>query len=301
MDLRQLEYFIAVAETGSFTRAAERVHITQSGVSAQVKALEHELGAELFVRSGRTARLTEAGSVALRHARAALDSTLDLRDAIDDVKGLIRGRLTIGMVIGCEVTPLFDALAAFHEAHPGIDLELTEANSDHLVLGVRTGAIDVALAGLAGEPPEHLASQVIVSEPLVALTPAGSELAGHDRTTIAQLMPYRMICLPRGTGIRDVLDQAGTAALGTRPEVALVATSPDTVAGLARRGLGVAVLSASMAAAHPDLVAVPIDGITIPALLALVWQERTSPALAAFLEHCRAAFMPGQDRVAVRP
>ncbi|GAA2884672.1 LysR family transcriptional regulator [Actinoplanes cyaneus] len=301
MDLRQLEYFIAVAETGSFTRAAERVHITQSGVSAQVKALEHELGAELFVRSGRTARLTEAGSVALRHARAALDSTLDLRDAIDDVKGLIRGRLTIGMVIGCEITPLFDALAAFHEAHPGIDLELTEANSDHLVLGVRTGAIDVALAGLAGEPPEHLASQVIVSEPLVALTPAGSELAGRDRTTIAQLMPYRMICLPRGTGIRDVLDQAGTAVLGTRPEVALVATSPDAVAGLARRGLGVAVLSASMAAAHPDLVAVPIDGITIPALLALVWQERTSPALAAFLEHCRAAFTPGQEPVAVRP
>src|SRR5689334_24180593 len=163
MDLRQLEYFVAVAETGSFTRAAERVHITQSGVSAQVKALETELGAELFDRSGRTARLTEAGSAALRHARAALDSTLDLRDAIDDVKGLIRGRLTIGMVTGCEVAPLFDALAAFHRDHPGIELELAEANSDHLVTGVRTGAFDVALAGLAGAPPEHLASQVIVS------------------------------------------------------------------------------------------------------------------------------------------
>ncbi len=290
MDLRQLEYFVAVAETGSFTRAAERVHITQSGVSAQVKALEHELGAELFVRSGRTARLTEAGSVALRHARAALDSTFDLRDAIDDVKGLVRGRLTIGMVIGCEVAPLFEALAAFHDHHPGIELELTEANSDQLVAGVRTGAIDVALAGLAGEPPEHLASQVIVSEPLVALTRTGGELAGRDRVTVAELTAYRIICLPRGTGIRDVLDRAGTAGPGMRPEVALVATSPDTVAGLARRGLGVAVLSESMAAAHPDLIAVPIDGADIPALLALVWQERTSPALAAFLEHCRAAF-----------
>ncbi|BCY05431.1 LysR family transcriptional regulator [Actinoplanes sp. L3-i22] len=290
MDLRQLEYFVAVAETGSFTRAAERVHITQSGVSAQVKALEHELGAELFDRSGRTARLTDAGAVALRHARAALDSTLDLRDAIDDVKGLIRGRLTIGMVIGCEVAPLFDALAAFHRDHPGIELELAEANSDHLVAGVRAGAFDVALAGLAGAPPEHLASQVIVSERLVALTAPGSELAGRGRVTVAGLRSYQIVCLPQGTGIRDVLDQAGVADSGLRPEVALVATSPDTVAGLARRGLGVAVLSESMAAAHPDLVAVPIDGIGIPALLALVWPERTSPALAAFLKRCLAAF-----------
>ncbi|WP_436524207.1 LysR family transcriptional regulator [Actinoplanes sp. HUAS TT8] len=290
MDLRQLEYFVAVAETGSFTRAAERVHITQSGVSAQVKALEHELGAELFVRSGRTARLTDAGSVALRHARAALDSTLDLRDAIDDVKGLVRGRLTIGMVIGCEVAPLFDALAAFHDDHPGIEVELTEANSDQLVAGVRAGAIDVALAGLAGEPPEHLASHVIVSEPLVALTSPGSELARRGRLAITGLTSYPIICLPQGTGIRDVLDRAGMAGLGLRPQVALVATSPETVAGLARRGLGVAILSESMAAAHPDLIAVPIDGIEIPALLALVWVERTSPALAAFLKHCRAAF-----------
>jgi DNA-binding transcriptional LysR family regulator len=290
MDLRPLEYFVAVAETGSFTRAAERVHITQSGVSAQIKALEHELGAELFVRSGRTARLTEAGSVALRHARAALDSTLDLRDAIDDVKGLIRGRLTIGMVTGCEIAPLFDALAAFHRDHPGIELELAEANSDELVAGVRTGALDVALAGLAGEPPEHLASQVIVSEPLVALAAPDSELATRGGVTVTGLMSYGMICLPQGTGIRDVLDRAFAAKTGLRPEVALVATSPDTVAGLARRGLGVAVLSESMAKSHQDLVAVPIDGIEIPALLALVWQERTSPALTAFLRHCRSAF-----------
>jgi DNA-binding transcriptional LysR family regulator len=290
MDLRQLEYFVAVAETGSFTRAAARVHITQSGVSAQIKALEHELGAELFDRGSRTARLTEAGAVALRHARAALDSTLDLRDAIDDVKGLIRGRLTIGMVTGCEVAPLFDALSTFHREHPGIELELAEATSDHLVAGVRTGSLDIALAGLAGEPPEHLACRIIVSEPLVALTPPGSDLAVRGSVEITGLTAYEIICLPVGTGIRDVLDRAFAAKLGVRPEVALVATSPDTVAGLARRGLGVAVLSESMAAAHPGLVAVPIGGVDIPALLALVWQDRASPALAAFIRHCEVAF-----------
>jgi DNA-binding transcriptional LysR family regulator len=289
MDLRQLEYFVAVAETANFTRAAERVHITQSGVSAQIKALEQELGAQLFDRSGRAARLTDAGQVALRHARAALDAAGDLRDAIDDVNGLIRGRLRVGMVIGCEVTPLFDAFAGFHHEHPDIELELVEANSDQLVAGVRSGDLDLALAGLAGEPPEHLASHVIASERLVALVPPDSELAGQPGLSVTALSTYPMICLPVGTGIRDVLDQA-RAAMGVDLSVALAATSPDTVAGLARRGLGVAVLSESMAAAYPDLTAIPIEDIGIPALLALVWQDRSSPALAAFLRRCQAAF-----------
>ncbi|WP_229076076.1 LysR family transcriptional regulator [Actinoplanes sp. DH11] len=289
MDLRQLEYFVAVAETASFTRAAERVHITQSGVSAQIKALEHELGVRLFDRSGRTARLTDAGEAALRHAREALDAAADLREAIDDVNGLVRGRLTAGMVIGCEVTPFFDALATFHREHPDIELELVEANSDQLVAGVRSGDLDLALAGLAGEPPEHLASHVIASERLVALCQPGSEAAGQERLSATALSAYPLICLPVGTGIRTVLDQA-RAALAVDLPVALAATSPDTVAGLARRGLGVAVLSESMSSAYPDLVAVPIDDVPIPALLALVWQNRTSPALAAFLRHCLAAF-----------
>src|SRR3954469_18883698 len=118
MELRQLEYFVAVAEEANFTRAAERVHISQSGVSAQVKALETEVGAELLDRSGRVARLTEAGTAALPYARAALDAAADLREAIDEVRGVVRGRLTIGMVTGCEVPALFAAIAAFHREHP---------------------------------------------------------------------------------------------------------------------------------------------------------------------------------------
>src|SRR3954454_10385833 len=93
MELRQLEYFVAVAEEANFTRAAERVHISQSGVSAQVRALEAEVGAELFDRSARAARLTAAGAAAVPHARAALAAAGALRHAVDDVNGLVRGRL----------------------------------------------------------------------------------------------------------------------------------------------------------------------------------------------------------------
>ena len=293
MELRQLEYFVTVAEENNFTRAARRVHISQSGVSAQVKALEHELGAPLFDRSGRVARLTEAGTAALPYARAALDAAADLRRVVDEVRGLVRGHLTVGMVQGCEVTPLFAALAGFHREHPAIELELTEDDSERLIAGVRVGAVDVALVGTAGDPPEHLESQIIVSEGLVALVPRDSALAGAARVPLAELVERPLVTLPEGTGIRAVFDEACVSA-SLIPDVTLVASAPGAVAELAARGLGFAVLSESMAAAYPHLHAVPITGIPLPALLALVWRPRTSPALGALLPHLRTAFAEPQ-------
>ncbi len=150
MELRQLEYFVAVAEEANFTRAARRVHISQSGVSAQIRQLESDLGATLIDRSGRNATVTPAGAAALEQAKAVLASVTAIRRSVDDVTGLMRGRITIGMVTACMITPLFDALAAFHGAHPGVEIALSEDNSDRLIEGVRSGAIDVALVGVAG-------------------------------------------------------------------------------------------------------------------------------------------------------
>src|ERR1017187_5254209 len=156
MELRQLEYFIAVAEEANFTRAAKRVHISQSGISAQIRQLEHDLGATLIDRSGRTATLTAAGAAALAHARDALASADAVRQAVDEVSGLIRGRLVVGMVTACTVTGLFDALAAFRLAHPGVAITLIEDNSDRLTELVRSGAADLALIATAGDPPHGL-------------------------------------------------------------------------------------------------------------------------------------------------
>ncbi|MFI5890452.1 LysR family transcriptional regulator [Actinoplanes sp. NPDC051513] len=292
MELRQLAYFVAVAEEAGFTRAAQRVHISQSGVSAQVKALETELGAELFDRSGRVARLTEAGKVALQYARTALNAASELREAIDEVKGLVRGHLTIGMVTGCEITPLFAALAAFHREHPAIELELLENDSRRLVNSVRTGLADIALVGVAGAPPEHLSAQVIASEGLVALVPPDHPQAGEPGLPLTELVAHALVTLPEGTGIRAAFDEACVSA-SLIPDVVLVASAPAAVADMAARGLGIAVLSESMGKAHADLVAVPITGVTIPALLALVWRPRTSTALAALLPHLRREFGEG--------
>ena len=287
MDLRQLEYFVAVAEEANFTKAAERVHITQSGVSAQIRQFERELGAELFDRSSRIVRLTDAGAAALPHARSALAAAAAVQTAIDQVKGLVRGQLRLGMVTGCTVTPLFEALAAFHEAHPRIEISLSEGNSDVLVEAVRGGRVDIALVGAAGETPPDLAYRTIVSEGLVALVPEDHVLAAKDDVTLRRLGAYPLICLPVGTGIRSVLDQA-CAAVGVRANVALQATAPGAVTDLAARGLGVAVLSASMAE-DSGLTAVPITEVEIPALLALVWRREDNTVLRALLPHCAAA------------
>jgi DNA-binding transcriptional LysR family regulator len=217
---------------------------------------------------------------------------------IDEVGGLIRGHLTVGMVLGCEVAPLFAALAAFHREHPRIELELVEDNSDQLVAQVRTGALDVALVGVAGEPPEHLSTEVIVSEGLVALIPPGSPLSKRASVPVTELSAYAIVTLPQGTGIRTAFDEACLTS-GLIPDVTLVATAPGAVAELAARGMGVAVLSESMAAAYPELTAVPITGVDLPALLALVWRPRVSPALSALLTKCRREF--GVRPIASRP
>jgi DNA-binding transcriptional LysR family regulator len=289
MEMRQLEYFIAVAEEANFTRAAQRVHISQSGVSAQIRQLEHDLGATLIDRSGRTATLTAAGSAALPHARAALASADAVRQAVEDVNGLIRGRLVVGMVTACTVTPLFNALAAFHRAHPGVEITLIEDSSDRLTERVRAGEADLALIGAAGAPPPGLAALPIISERLVAALPSGHPLAGRPRVNLADITAYPIVCMPAGTGIRTVLDQA-CAAQGIQPDIALQASAPGAVADLASRGLGIAILSASMTASYTQLKALVIDDIQTPAVLALIWTAADSPALRELLHHSRQAF-----------
>jgi DNA-binding transcriptional LysR family regulator len=289
MELRQLEYFVTVAETGNFTRAAARVHITQSGVSAQIRRLEREVGAPLLDRSGRTVTLTSAGTAALPHARAALAAAAAVRDAVDDVTGLVRGRLVIGMIAGCRITPFFDALADFHAAHPGIELTVVEEASDRLVAEVGAGGLDGALIGAAAGPPDGFAALTVVSERLVALVPAGHPLARRRRLALAHVIAHPLVCMPVGTGIRAVLDDA-CAQRRVTPRISLEASAPDAVLDLARRGLGVAVLSESMAVDATDLHAAVIRDITTPATLAFVWRTEASPAMRALADLVGVAF-----------
>jgi len=296
MELRQLEYLIAVAEEANFTRAAERVRISQPGVSAQIRQLEHELGAQLIDRSGRRASLTAAGEAVLEHARAALAAAGAARQAADAVNGLLRGQLTVGMVTGCTVTPLFDALAGFHHAYGGVDITLIEGGSAELAAGVRARQIDLALVGTAGEPPAGVGSFTVVSERLVAMIPPGHPLLDHGPVSLRDVTACPLICMPPGTGLRGVLDQA-CAAAGLRPVIAVQASAGEAIIQLAQRGLGIGILSESMTGTGRDsLTAMVIEDIRIPAVLAVIWSPVASPALQELITRCRAAF--GQPQAA---
>src|SRR5580700_8516355 len=206
MDLRQLEYFIAVAEEANFTRAAERVHISQSGVSAQVRQLERELGQPLLDRSGRSVRLTEVGAAVLPYARAALDAVADARLAVDQLAGLVRGQVSVGMVSGCALPVLAELLAEFHDRHPAVAITLTEGGSDRLVELLHEGQIDLALIGAAGGATAGVESVVILEEALVAAVRADHRLAGRKAITVDALRDQPVVTLPRGTGVRSAFD-----------------------------------------------------------------------------------------------
>ncbi|HEY9314037.1 LysR family transcriptional regulator [Williamsia sp.] len=290
MELRQLEYFIAVAEEANFTRAAERVRISQSGVSAQIRQLERELGAELFDRSSRIARLTPAGRAAIGPARNALAAVGTVGQAVDDLGGLVRGRLSIGMVIGCTIMPLFVAIAKFHTSYPGIEIAVQEANSDQLADDVLGGRLDVAIVGTAGPAGDGLRASVIVSEGLVALVPPGHHLAERACVTVSDLAGEAIVAMPPGTGIRAVLDTA-CAAADLSPRVVVEASAGDAVLECAARGLGIGILSASMGSDHLGrLKVIPIEAVDVAAQLSAVWSTPASPAVDTFIPLLREAF-----------
>jgi DNA-binding transcriptional LysR family regulator len=289
MELRQLEYLVAVADEGGFTRAAARLHVAQPGVSAQIRQLERELGQPLFDRTSRSVRLTEAGEAVLPYARAALDAVAGAKLTAQELSGLLRGRVAIGTVtsLGSD-TNVPGLLAGFHDAHPDVDITLAEDTSDRLLAGVLDGRYDVAFAGLAGDAPDGVGTQTVVEDALVAAVAPGDPLAAKRSVPLRALDGRPLIVLPHGTGLRAAVD-AGCAAAGFRPRVAFEAGNPEVLAALAEQGLGVAILPAGLAASR-RLHSVTLTRPALRSRLALAWRTNApaSPAARAFTAHARA-------------
>lgn len=285
MELRQLEYFVAVVEEASFTRAAARVHVAQPGVSAQIRRLEAELGEPLLDRGSRAGvRVTAVGAAVLPFARAALAAVDGLRAAVDELQGVTRGRVGVGMVVGCPSLDVPALVAGFHARYPGVEIALVEDTTDVLVAGLIDGSLDLALVALASGAGEGLAQRVIVAEPFVATVVGGSPLAGLPSVALAALCAdYELISLPAGTGARAALEEC-CRAIGVTPRVAFEASAPAMLLRLAEQGLGVAILPASTPTA---LAKVPIVDPSPAGAIALAWRADgpRSPAARALIEH----------------
>lgn len=284
MELHQLEYLVAVAEEASFTKAAARVHVAQSGVSAQIRRLERELGHELFDRSGRSVRLTEAGEAALPLARAALSAVAAIGVMADEFRGVLRGHVAVGMMTSCPPDIITSTLAAFHDQHPGVDVTLTEAPSAELIEGVRRGTVHLAVIGFASPPTGGIQVEVINDDVLVAAVGRRHTLASRTAMSPRTLVKYDLICLPQGSGIRTSLEE-GCAAARLHARVALEASNPEVVADLAASGLGVAVLPESYARTRDDLHLVRLSRPTFYVRVGVAWRAdmRLPPAATALV------------------
>ncbi len=247
MELRHLEYFLAVADNRSFTRAAKRLHVVQSGVSATVKALERELGAELFVRGPAGVALTPAGQELHSHARATLDAARAAKDAVNATRGAVRGTVSLGTLTSISVIDLPTLLADLHARHPEVRIQLRvdSSGTTGLARQLRDGDLDIAFLVFTAAPPADLYARLVAEIPLQLVVPTDHPLAARDSVTLAELAGMAFVDGPPGYGNRIVVDNAFAAA-GVERTVALEVADVGTAATYIRNRLGIGFLSWSM-------------------------------------------------------
>lgn len=206
MELRQLEYFLAVIEEGSFTRAAARLYMVQSSLSASLLSLERELGTALFIRGRRGAELTDAGRALVGPARQALAGADRARDAVAAVTGLLRGTVRVATVAAPREVDVFETLRRFWQEHPDVQFHVVHDGARDLVGMVANGEVDFAVTPLARRAPA-VRFEPVLATPLVVLVPRGHRLAGAREVDPAELLDEPVIDLPRGWWVRDLFDR----------------------------------------------------------------------------------------------
>lgn len=206
MELRQLDYFLAVVEEGSFTAAAARLYMVQSSLSASLLSLERELGTELFIRGRRGTELTDAGRALLEPARAALAETERARDAVAAVKGLLRGSVRIAAAVMPRVIDVAETICEFQSQHPDVDVHVLPASAQGMVDLVTDGQVDFAIGPRIPRVGPGLRFTSVISSPLTLVCPAGHRLAGARDVPPADVVEEPIIDLARGWWTRTLFD-----------------------------------------------------------------------------------------------
>ncbi|WP_412075266.1 transcriptional regulator CynR [Streptomyces xanthophaeus] len=282
LELRHLRYLIAVAEHGSFTRAAEDLRISQPTLSQQVKQLERAVGAQLLDRTGRAVRLTDAGETYVQHARAALRELATAERAVVDLADLSRGHLRLAL------TPTFTAylagpvVAALHTAHPGITLEVREMPQDRIEAGLLADEHDLGLA-FHGPHLPGIAATALFTETLglvTATSAAGGGGAEPAPVPVRDLAGLRLALLSGDFATRGHID-AYLAAHGVRPHIAVEANSVQALTEIVRTTTLATVLPDAVTDDHPHLRPVPLDPALPPRTVTLLRRDSAYESAAA--------------------
>jgi DNA-binding transcriptional LysR family regulator len=281
ISLRQLEYFVAVVDQGSFTSAAGRLHVTQPGLSHQIQALERQLGGPLLERLPRGVRLTPAGRVALPHARASLAHAERAYSAARRASGVDAGELHVGTLYSISVGVLPKALRAWRRDYPDIAVRLIEfRRSDDLIAAMAAGQADLAVGPT---PPDWEGpTRAIGSEEFVVVAATSSDLPRDPPTVrLADLSAREWVHFTPPSGLADVLDGA-CAAAGFEPRAAIRTEQASSALSLASEGLGVTLVPG-------NVIPATFDGLLLrpePPVqrhLSVYTRVRPDPVTAAFV------------------
>lgn len=283
MNLEQLRGFVEVARLGHFTRASEALHLAQPSLSRQISNLENELGAELFHRARGHISLTAAGEALLPRARRMLTEVDSIREEMDELRGLRRGRVRLGAPPTLCISLVAEALRIFHVTHPGVDLHLTESGSRLLVEQLAVGALDIALVTTSeGRPPAgvSLTGMPLLAEELVVVSSsAEAPVTTEASIDLTQLAALPLIFFDESYELRATTDAAFRNA-GLSPTPVLVGAEMDAVLRFVELGLGVAVVPAMVLLDRPSLRSVRLAHPAMTRTVSLAHHSDVTPAAA---------------------
>lgn len=282
MELRHLRYFIALAGSLNFTRAAERLHVTQSTLSHQIKQLEDELGTPLFDRIGKRVALTEAGDEFLHHATKALRE-IDLGlGALRQNASDTTGELRIGATQTFNLGFIPDCIASFHERHPQVRVVVEELPAEQIAARLQQGTLDL---GIAYRPsaPGPLQFEPLYNEEMVLVVAQGHPLARRKRVRMVELHRLPMVLLPASFATRQMLDECFRSC-GAEPQVVAEINTLAPIMGLVAKTQLASIVAANAVPAHSGLVVVRLESPTPLRTPGMLWspQARESAPTRAF-------------------
>lgn len=303
MEIRQLEYFAAVARHGGVRHAADELNVSPGNLSEQIKSLETELGVRLFERGPRSLKLTQPGIDFLERVEQALLMLKTAREEMLDFAHLERGQLLVGALPGLGPFWLSRFLVDFLNRHPHVDLRLIERGSTVLLKLLASGDVHAACVLLPAEGvlPAGLSAQRLIVSSLAVVVSPEHPLARQSSICLEQLAGERLILTSPEETPRLIVDEAFRAR-GMEPEVCFEANDPITLVQLAAGGVGVGITDPSIGRLHADkVVTVPFEGVSLMYSMAVAWAAERGPhtrALDTFLRFVvawwRNNMKPGQ-------
>src|SRR5438270_7453457 len=244
MEIHQLRYFVAVAEEGSFSNAAEREHVSQPSLSQQIQKLEGELNQQLFDRLPRSVVLTEAGRCLLVYAREILTGIADARRCVAALEDEVAGRLSVGAIPSIALFVLPRLIGNFQRSYPKVTFELFEDTTEKLAQRLEDGTLDLVIASTSHEIP-NLARHSLGREPLLMLLPEKHRLARRKSIKWSELASEKFLLLHEQHSLAIQVRQL-LAANHLKPELVLQGAQLVTIAAMVAAGLGVTVIPQMM-------------------------------------------------------